>query len=173
MGRIVVTCHSTVDGVIQPVGPWFVAEGEHQEVTLGLFREAEALLLGRVTYQGLAQHWPAQTEDTVWAPVVNPMTKHVVSSTLSGELPWNATAHGYDGVAGLREAVEGTLLLVGCGRLARDLAADGLLDEVNLFVHPHVQGSGDRLFHDDEVTLQLLDATPFASGVVRLRYVPA
>lgn len=176
MGRLIVSTQMTLDGVIEATGDWAVPEGEHDRHGFEQLLAAEALLLGRKTYQGLAAHWSAITGDQGWADRLNPMPKFVVSRTLREPLRWNATlveGNASEGVRDLKARLEGDLLMYGCGGLARHLARRGLVDEVRLWVHPVVQGVGDRLFHDGgPVPLTLLGSTSFDSGVTLLRYRP-
>jgi dihydrofolate reductase len=174
MSRLIISTAMTVDGVID-VGEWYVPEGGHDRAGLEQFDQAAAMLLGRKTYEGLAGFWsPMEGE---WADRLNPMPKYVASRTLEGPLEWNATLIEGDvaeGVSKLTEAVDGDLLLIGCGELARHLAANGLIDELRFWVHPAVQGSGTRPFQGGEaVRLQLLESKTFDSGVTLLRYEPA
>jgi dihydrofolate reductase len=87
MGKVMLTTTMTVDGVID-VGEWFVAGGEHNRAAREQFEQAEAMLLGRKTYEGLAAFWSTQTGE--WADLLNPMPKYVASRTPRGSLDWNA-----------------------------------------------------------------------------------
>ena len=107
---------------------------------------------------------------------MNRIAKVVVTNTLRGSLPWNATALPGDPaqtVAALKEGPGGGILMYGSVTLARTLLHHGLVDELVLGVHPVVLGTGTRLF-DQGLTnpLRLVDATPSATGVVALTYVP-
>jgi dihydrofolate reductase len=134
---------------------------------LDLALAADALLLPRETWQGLAGAWREQTGPM--AERLNAMPKYVVSATLASADAWaNTTIVGYEEIAGLREREQ--LLTYGCGRLARDLLADGLLDSLVLSITPVVAGPGRRLFDDPEqlVRLRLTESTTFETGAVRL-----
>jgi dihydrofolate reductase len=174
MGRLVVSTQLTVDGVIT-TDKWFIPEGEHAEVGFGLLTRAEALLLGRKTFAGLAEYWAPINGDR-WADEVNPRPKFVASRTLTEPLPWNATlitGEVADGVAKLKAELDGDLLMYGCGGLARHLVGHGLVDEICFWMHPTVWGPGERPFHEgDPVPLRLMSATPYESGVTLLRYQP-
>ena len=138
---------------------------------LDLALAADALLLGRETWQGLARAWRDQTGPM--AERLNAMPKYVVSATLGSADEWDhTTIVGYDDIAGLREREQ--LLTYGCGRLARDLLADGLLDVLVLSLTPVVAGAGRRLFDDPGhlVRLRLTDSTTFETGAVRLFLEP-
>lgn len=131
------------------------------------------MLLGRKTYEGLAGFWPQQTGE--WADMLNPLPKFVVSRTLQGLLEWNATTIEGDAtgaVSRLKDQLDGDLLLIGCGELACQLLADGLVDEVRFWLHPVVWGEGTRPYHGKTVRMRLLDSTPYDSGVTLLRFEP-
>jgi dihydrofolate reductase len=172
VSRVINTTTMTVDGVID-VGEWYVSEGEHDGAARAQFDGAAGMLLGRKTYEGLAAFWPRQTGE--WADLLNPMPKFVVSRTLQGELDWHATAMAGDAagsVSRLRDELDGDLLLIGCGELARDLIGHGLADELRFWVHPTVWGEGARPYQGETVRMRLLDSTSFDSGVTLLRYEP-
>src|SRR5262245_48646593 len=77
----------TVDAVME-LGEWFVLGGEHDRAARDLFASAEAVLLGRKTYEGLAEYWSPRSDE--WADMLNPLPKYVASRTLHGTLEWNA-----------------------------------------------------------------------------------
>jgi dihydrofolate reductase len=109
--------------------------------------------------------------------MLNPMPKFVASRTLQRSLDWNATViegDVADGVSRLKEELEGDLILIGCGELARNLLTAGLIDELRFWLHPAVWGAGERPFHGEEqVRLDLVASETFNSGVTLLRYEPA
>ena len=171
MGEVIINTTMTIDGVTD-VDEWYVSEGEHDRAARDPFSEAAAMLLGRKTYEGLAEYWSPLTGE--WADVINPMPKYVASRTLEGSLDWNATVIAgdvSDGVTRLKEELEGDLVLIGCGELARHLAADELIDEYRFWLHPAVWGTGGRpLEGGEQLRLDLVETRPFDSGVVLLRY---
>jgi dihydrofolate reductase len=172
MSRLINTTTMTVDGVTD-VDDWYVAEGDHEAAALALFAGDAALLLGRKTYEGLAGYWPTQSGR--WADLLNPLPKYVASRNPLGELTWNATAiegNAIDGVRRLKAERDGDLVLSGCGELARELIQAGLVDELQLWIHPHIQGPGARPFEAATIPVRLLEATSYDSGVVSLRYQP-
>ncbi len=89
MGKLIATTQATVDGVIDPVGEWVQEGGDHAEYSFDRQAKSSGLVLGRTTYEGLAGYWP--NESGKWADMVNALPKYVGSTTLSGDLEWNAT----------------------------------------------------------------------------------
>jgi dihydrofolate reductase len=175
MGRLIVSAQMTMDSVMDQLEGWFEPKSESEAHALEQLRAADALILGRETYEGLSTFWPKQEGE--WAELVNPIPKFVASRTLSEPLAWNARLLGPDtaeAVAALKAEHSGTLLSYGCGALANHLARRGLVDEVRFWLHPVVWGDGVRPFHAGElpIRMRLISATPYASGVVRLSYEP-
>lgn len=84
MGRLIATTQATIDGVIDPVGPWVRPDEDHGEHSFERQSRSAGLVLGRRTYEGLAGYWP--TASGKWADLVNSMRKWVGSTTLSGDL---------------------------------------------------------------------------------------
>ena len=172
MGRLIISTTMTADAVTD-VGEWYVSEGGHNRAAREMFAEGAAMLTGRTTFEGLAAYWLGQEGE--WADMLNPMPKFVASRTVTGPLDWNATlieGDAADGVARLKAELEGDLMMVGCGELARHLLEHGLVDELRFWVHPAVWGAGARPFEGETVRLQLLEAKAFDSGVTLLRYAP-
>jgi dihydrofolate reductase len=175
MGRLIVSAQVTVDGVMDQLDGWFDAEDESARHGLEQLLAADAVVLGRETYEFLSEFWPSATGP--YAELINPMPKHVASRTLREPLTWNARLLGPDAaeaVAALKAEVPGQLLLYGCGELAGDLARHGLVDEVRLWLHPVVWGDGVRAFHAGTlpVRMRLIGVRTFPSGVVQLAYEP-
>jgi dihydrofolate reductase len=174
VNRLILSTTMTVDGVIS-VAEWYVSEGEHDRAAREQFEQAAAMLLGRKSYEGLAAYWSAETG--AWADLLNPMPKFVASRTLQGSLDWSASVIDgelAEGVTRLKEELGGDLVLIGCGELARNLLAAGLIDELRFWVHPAVWGTGERPFEGEEqVRLDLVGSETFDSGVTLLRYEPA
>ncbi len=139
-----------------------------------LLEPADALLLGRVTYEGFADAWPQRGGDP-YTDKMNCMPKHVASTTLT-ETTWNATVLEGDtaeAVAALKAQDGGDLLKFGSGVLDHTLVAHGLVDEFHFWTFPVVAGEGDRLLDGLDLThLKLAETTPFDSGIVVLTYVP-
>jgi dihydrofolate reductase len=172
MGRLINTTAMTVDGVID-VSDWFVAEGDHDEAARSIFVGAAGLLTGRPTYEGFASFWPTQTGP--WADVLNPLPKFVASRRRLSPLEWNATAIEGDAVEGVRRLKaeqDADIVMSGCGELARELIQAGLVDELYFWVHPTIQGEGNRPYQAARIPVQLIESKPFDSGVTLLRYRP-
>jgi dihydrofolate reductase len=190
MGKLVVSEFITLDGVIDDPGGaegfdrggWafkFERGDEGDKFKLDETLEAEAMLLGRVTYEGFAAAWPSRTDEAGFADKMNSMPKYVVSST-PGELTWNNSTR-IDGdvaaeIAKLKEQVDGVILVAGSATLAQTLVENDLVDELRLMVFPTVLGSGKRLFGDaaSAKAFRLVEARPVGrGGVVVLVYKPA
>lgn len=174
MSRITLQTHVTLDGVIESppeaLLPYMSDEG--RQATLDLALAADALLLGRTTWQGLASAWREQSGPL--AERLNSMPKYVVSSTLPAADEWqHSHVASYDDVAALRQRLD--LLTYGCGTLARDLLRDKLLDEMHLNMTPVVAGQGRRLFDEPSELLafDLLDSRTYPTGAVRLVLRPS
>lgn len=122
MGRLIISTQMTLDGVIDRIDEWFDPTGEHEEQ--GSFDQlfaADALVLGRKTYEGLSAVWPTITDDRGFADRVNSLPKFVASRTLQGPLKWNATLINgelVDAVRELKQQYPGNLVSYGCGELA-------------------------------------------------------
>lgn len=175
MGRLIVSAQVTLDGVQDQLDGWFSPQDDSAEHGLEQLRAADAVLLGRETYEVLSEFWPQA--DGPYAELINPLPKHVASRTLQGPLAWNSQLLGPDAVeavAALKKQVPRQLVLYGCGELAGDLARRGLVDEVRLWLHPVVWGQGVRAFEPGElpVRMRLIGARTFASDVVLLSYRP-
>ena len=177
MGDLIVATHMSVDGVVESPHPdnWLVLEGDHAPEAHEWLSAADALVLGRKTYEGLAAVWPSMTDESGYAERINGLPKHVASTTLAEPLEWNASLIRGDlaeEVALLKKSTPGDLLVVGCGTLAAHLVALGLVDEVRILVYPTVWGEGERIFHGARVPLTRVATTPFMSGVSLQCYRP-
>jgi dihydrofolate reductase len=175
MGKLIATTQATLDGVVDPVGEWVQADGDHGTYSFERQARSSGLVLGRKTYEGLAQYWPDQSGE--WADMVNAMPKHVGSTTLSGELEWNATlldGRLEDSIPALKEEAPGDLFLHGSGEFAYALAERGLVDEFEIYLNPLVWGEGNLHVLGDRgtVRMELADVKRFDSGVVLLTYHP-
>ncbi len=179
MRDLIVTENITLDGVIEATEGWFAPAGGEDDVSdvetaLRKQREAaDALLLGRVTFEQMRGYWPWQTDTTGITDYLNGVSKHVVSSTLQHP-GWERTTvlRSVDEIRALKSETGGDIVTTGSIRLVREMIAGGLVDEYRLFVYPVVLGRGQRLFADaSEVPrLRLVESQPFRSGIVLLRY---
>jgi dihydrofolate reductase len=176
MGKVIISTHITVDGVIGPSPEdWAILEGEGERYKFDQLLAADAFLLGRKVYEGLASVWPNITDDTGFAERVNSIPKYVASRTLEEPLEWNASlikGELAESVTSLKAQHRGNLISFGCGEFAYELAKQGLADEIHFWVDPVVWGGGDRAFHGRQVRMRLIATTAFDSGVVLLVYRP-
>ncbi len=137
---------------------------------------SDALLLGRVTYEGMAAYWPNQPSGTPMVDYINCVAKYVVSGTLEEPLEWNNSTlirgNIAEEIAALKRQEGKDITILGSGALVRSLLRDGLLDELRLMVYPVVLGGGKRLIEDggDRKALELVDSKTFGTGVVYLTY---
>lgn len=179
MGKIMVHEFITLDGIIESPSwsadyPFDPKMGEAIGTLMG-----EALLLGRRTFEMFAQAWPGRTaEDDPGAPFMNESPKYVVSSTLKSAEWNNSTILGpYDAkvIGDLKERIDGNIYVSGSAMLVRQMLADGLVDELHLFVYPLKLGSGERLFVEGGAKLEftLAETEAYDGGVVHLAYRPA
>ena len=149
-------------------------DDEHDQYARDLLFAADALLLGRETYEGFAEAWPARTGDE-YADRINSLPKLVASNTLQ-EAAWNATLIKEDvaeEVAKLKDQPGQNILKFGTGELDRTLIEHNLIDEFHFWLFPVAAGSGQRLFDGIDTThLQLVNTTRFGSGIVVLTYTP-
>lgn len=179
MGRVVVSTYVTLDGVMEAPEEWslqFFNEEAMGYAQSQLFA-SDALLLGRVTYEGFAAAWPSRSGDE-FSDRMNALPKYVASTTLEGPLEWNNSTvvkDVADEVSGLKRRLDGDILVYGSADLMRALMRHDLVDEYRFWVQPVVVGSGKRLFGEEGETkeLRLADATGFATGTVVLSYEPA
>lgn len=186
MRNIVVSEFVTLDGVMEDPGGaegfehggWTFQFGsvEQQQWKVEELFHADALLLGRRTYQGFAAAWPTMPGTGAYGERMNSLPKYVASTTLS-DMTWNATRLQGDVAEELRKLKQEAgqdILLFGSGQLVHTLSAQGLVDEYRLMVFPLVLGSGKRLFSEgsEKQTLKLIESKPLPSGVVVLTYQP-
>jgi len=187
MGRIVVTEFVSLDGVMEDpggaedfkYGGWSfeIERGEEGDrFKLDEALNADALLLGRKTYEGFAEAWPSRDGD--FADKFNSMPKYVVSSTLKDPEWTNSTVLDGDlaeDVSKLRQEVDGEIVVHGSAQLVQALVDEGLVDELRLMVFPVVLGAGKRLFGEtsDKRRLRLADSKTVGDGVAILTYEPA
>ncbi|MEA2656310.1 MAG: hypothetical protein QOI23_1675 [Chloroflexota bacterium] len=189
MRKVVASTFVTLDGVFEDpggaegfdLGGWsfkYVGRSEDdQNYQADLLRETDALLLGKVTYEGFAKAWPAMKDGGWYAEKMNSMPKYVVSSTLNNAEWNNSTIIKSDvakEVAKLKQQPGQNILIFGSGELINGLLRHQMIDELRLLVHPVVLGRGKRLFAEGSpVGLTVTDAKVFGSGVVLIKYEPA
>ena len=189
MGRIVITEFVSLDGVVEAPGggedfkhggwTFEIERGEEgNQFKLDETMSSEALLLGRVTYEGFAKAWPSRTDELGFADKFNTMPKYVVSSTLENPEWNNSTVLKGDvaqEVAKLKREQDGDIVVHGSPQLVQTLVEHDLVDEYRLMVFPVVLGSGKRLFGETtgKKPLRLVDSKIVGDGVAILVYQPA
>jgi len=183
MGRIVVTEFVSLDGVMEDPGgaetyehggwTFEIERGEGDKFKLDETLETDALLLGRVTYEGFVEAWPSREGE--FADKFNNMPKSVGSSTPESPSWSNSTvlsgALGQE-IAKLKSELDGRIVVHGSGQLARGLLERDLVDELRLMVFPVILGSGKRLFGEGggKKRLRLTDSKPVGDGINILVY---
>jgi dihydrofolate reductase len=189
MGKIVVTEFVSLDGVMEDPGgaedyrhggwTFEIDRGEEgDKFKLDELFEAEAQLLGRVTYEGFAAAWPTMEDDAGFAETMNSMPKYVVSSTLQ-EASWNNSTILRGDLAGevakLHREIDGVILVAGSAQLVQGLLEHDLVDELRLMVFPVLLGEGKRIFGDvtAKKPLNLVDSKTVGAGIALLTYEPA
>ena len=185
MRDLVVTQNVTLDGIIDLSTGWFAppGAGEQDGSTDDIGEEisaqdarADALLVGRRTFEDFRSYWPHRADDTTGiSAYLDDVAKYVVSSTLTDPGWENTTVISGDlaaGVAALKARSGLDIVATGSIRLVHELTARGLVDEYRLFIYPVVVGTGRRLFATDALApqLELTGARAFRSGVVLLTY---
>jgi dihydrofolate reductase len=182
MGKLTVIAFATLDNVVEDPQLWSLAYQSQEpdspvnQVNFGTLQEADAMLLGRVTYEGFASAWPDRSGDP-YSDRFNAMRKYVVSNTLSSA-DWNNTeiVAGDDQLEQVRALREQQDLLVwGSPTLVDALTEAGLVDEYVLLVAPIVRGEGRRIFGGvgGQVDLRVVDAVQDPAGMLALRLAPA
>jgi dihydrofolate reductase len=177
MGTIRVHEFMSLDGVIDtPTWTFDYGFDPAMGQDIGnLMSSCEAILLGRNTYEMFEPAWSARTAaEDPGAPFMNDSTKYVVSSTLEVGTWQNSEILGpysADGIRRVKGEVDGGIYVSGSGTLVRSLIADGLIDELHLFVYPLTRGAGPRLFPDDPPSKwSLARSVTYDNGVLYLAY---
>ncbi len=180
MGEIHVHEFMSLDGVID-APTWTFDYGFHPkmgEAIAAATERSRGILLGRTTYEQFEPAWSTRTvEDDPGAPFFNDTAKYVVSSTLTNAT-WNNSKiigpYDPDVIRSLKDEVDGHIYVSGSGTLVRAMLADGLVDELHLFVYPLTRGSGPRLFTEEAAPrkLSLAGCDSYDNGVVYLAYRP-
>jgi len=172
------TLFMTLDGVVEAPDKWsfpFWSE-ETGKFKLEELHATDALLLGRVTYEGFADAWPGRKDPDGFADRFNSMPKYVASNTLK-KLDWN-NSHLIEGdlaagVSKLKKPPGRDIVIHGSPTLIRSLMPHDLIDEYRLLVYPLVRGQGKRLFDESsQANLKLAESRTFSKGVVKLVYKP-
>jgi dihydrofolate reductase len=168
----------TLDGVVETPEKWVIADNKMFEEQTAGYAASDALLLGRRTYEIFAASWPQRGSEVQNADWMNNTRKYVASTTLESPAWQNTTVLQGDvaeAVSQLKQEEGETITLNGSATLLRSLLAAALVDELRLFLHPIVLGSGARLFDGatDRLSLELADSHEYDSGIVSLTYGPA
>jgi dihydrofolate reductase len=181
VGTIAVHEFITLDGVIE-ARSWsfdYPYDPHLGEAIGGIMGSCKAILLGRRTYQEFTTAWSGRTaEEDPGAPFMNESPKYVVSASLQAG-DWNNTVmlgpYRAEAIGDLKDRVDGGIYVSGSGTLVRALLADGLVDELHLFVFPLAQGAGKRLFGDNgpAIKLALAGSEAYSNGALHLTYRPA
>ncbi|HEX8863652.1 MAG TPA: dihydrofolate reductase family protein [Actinomycetes bacterium] len=176
MRKLIESTFTTLDGVINDPQRWGPPywDDQHAGYARKLLFGADALLLGRATYEVFAQAWPSRPSDD-YTDRINRLPKHVASRNLT-ETTWNASVIEGDvaeQVAALKQQPGQSLLKFGTGELDRTLLEHKLVDEYHFWIFPVLAGTGERLFAGVDIThLRLVDQTTFESGIVVGVYAP-
>lgn len=182
MRSLIITQNITLDGSIEMLeeAGWFDPQAQDDELTAEMHRQdatADAVLLGRQTFEDFRSYWPAQTDDTTGVTdYLNRVHKYVVSTTLT-EPDWqNSTILAGDPVEELRKLVAapgGDIVVTGSITLCHALIAADVVDEYRLFIYPFVQGAGRRLFPEGTMLSGFVPAAQprsFPRGVTLVRW---
>ena len=187
MRKVVVSEFVTLDGVMEDPGgaegfkhggwSFQFSSADQQQFKVEELFKADALLLGRRTYQGFTAAWPTMPGTGAYGERMNSLPKYVVSTTLS-DMTWNAMLLQGDlaeALSRLRQEDGQDILVFGSGQLVQALHARGLIDEYRLMIFPVVLGSGKRLFGEtsDKKPMRLVDSKVVGDGVAILIYEPA
>ena len=184
MRTLAITQNITVDGAVDMLDDWFDPQAQtdldNDRLLDELHRQqdaADALLLGRQTFEDFRSFWPKQLDDaTGVTDYLNRVNKYVVSSTMTDPRWQNSTVLSGDlveQVLALKQQAGQDIVVTGSISLCHPLIAAGVVDEFRLFVYPVVQGRGRRLFPDGHVSgLRLLEGRVFDSGIAFTRYAP-
>lgn len=177
MGTVTISFEMTLDGAFDQMEQWFDENDPGlQRASDDLVFGADAVLLGRESYEFFREYWPAQTDDRGFAAHYNALPKFVASRTLTGPLDWNATLIDGDVAEAVRQLRDryDSIISHGYGELAAALVDAGLVDEIHAGIHPFMVGSTEqRLRTPHPVGLQLLGVQTYDSGIIAARYAPA
>ncbi|MFC7623957.1 dihydrofolate reductase family protein [Microlunatus sp. GCM10028923] len=176
MRKLIESTYLSLDGKIGGESFWATQsqfrDDRHVAYNTELLDSAEAMVLGRATYEVFAATWPGQTD--AFATKFNALPKHVATHA-DTELTWNAQRLPGDAVAAvgeLKQAGSGTLIKYGTGSFSQALLDGGQLDELHLWIFPFVAGAGDQLLPGVTRNLDLVQVTEVGNGAVVLTYTP-
>jgi dihydrofolate reductase len=181
MRKVIAGLFLSLDGVMESPEKWHFPyfNDEMGEAVGAAMAAADAMLLGRVTYQEFASYWPGvSSEDQPFADHMNNTPKYVVSTTLD-KVEWNNSTlikgNVAEEIAKLKQQPGKDIGITGSATLVQSLLQEDLLDELGLMIHPVVVGTGRRLFEEGggQKGLKLVDSRTFSTGVVYLTYQPA
>ncbi|MBZ0295780.1 MAG: dihydrofolate reductase family protein [Anaerolineae bacterium] len=178
MRKLIVSTMTTIDGVQENPHLWsfdYMNE-ELGKFAMGQLFAADAMIMGRVTYEAFSEVWASRDEADPFTERMNSLPKYVASRTLEAVLTWNATllnGNVTDVVSQLKQEDGQDILQYGMGELTNTLLKHGLVDEVRLLVYPVAVGNGVRIFENMEKTgLKLIEMNTFDTGVIALKYQP-
>jgi dihydrofolate reductase len=180
MRKVTAGLFLSLDGVVESPEKWHFPyfNDEMGEAIGAAMAAADAMLLGRVTYQEFASYWPGvSSEDQPFADHMNNTPKYVVSTTLD-KVEWNNSTlikgNVAEEIAKLKQQPGKDIGITGSATLVQSLLQEDLLDELGLMIHPVVVGTGRRLFEEGggQKGLKLVDSRTFSTGVVYLTYQP-
>ena len=175
MRKIVAGEFMSADGVVEAADQWQLPyqTEEMGEITERQIRDASGFLMGRVTYEMFAPYWPTlKNNEFGVADKMNSAPKYVLSTTLQ-KADWNNSTHlkSIEELRKVKQQGDGIIAVIGSMKLVHSLLAAGLLDEVQVLMHPIVVGKGGRLFPDGyHSSMKLADSKTLPNGVVYLSY---
>lgn len=177
MGRISSNFFIALDGVVEAPDKWHMSYfNDEMGAIIGAGMESnKAFLMGRKGYDESAEYWPTSTDEP-FATYFNTIPKYVISDSLR-DAAWNNTTvvpGDVEAVQRLKDTVDGDIFMSGSATTVRWLLTNGLLDELQLLLHPVVAGTGQRLFEGPAThELELVDSSTLSTGVLHLVYRPA
>ncbi|MDD5396652.1 MAG: dihydrofolate reductase family protein [Candidatus Moranbacteria bacterium] len=180
MRKIIVWDVVTLDGCFEGRKPWdlsfhdLVWGPELEALSLEQLQEADMLVFGKNTYEGMAEYWTTAEGEGKVTALMNSIAKVVCSSSLE-KAQWNNTTIIRDAIPGLKRLKEqgsGPIYIFGSGKLVQSLMNAGIVDEIRLCIAPIILGNGRKLFDDENMTrrLELLESRSLQNGGVILRY---
>ena len=175
MRKIVVSEFMSLDGVVEAPDTWqFPFQSEEMgEITERQINDTDVFLLGRATYEIFAEFWPTQTNNEFGiADKLNSAPKYVISATLENA-DWNNSTQikSIEDIRKLKQEDAGIIGITGSVKLVHSLLEVGLIDEIQVLVHPLVLGKGIRLFADGyHSSMTLADSKALPNGVMFLSY---